>query len=421
MKFKFLPILVAFLCCAAAQSFGQSHRCATVDVWEKRVQNDPAALARRQQSEAALQNWIVRSGSTEKTAAVITIPVVVHVVYNNQLENISDAQIQSQITVLNKDFRRTNSNALGNGHPFFGATADTEIEFCLATTDPNGNTTTGITRTSTSNGTFQDPDLDNIKFTASGGRDNWDPTSYLNIWVGDLGTDLYGYATFPDELADYPEYDGVVINYTAFGTMGTAEAPANLGRTGSHEVGHWLFLNHIWGDDNCGDDLVADTKPAEDANYDCPGFPYNAFNSCGTDGNGEMYMNYMDYTDDACMNMFTSGQKSRMRGALNGDRSAILSSQGCGGIAAVKDEFSANAITLSPNPSNGNITLDARNFVPRNASIIVVSAMGAEVLHLEGVKSFPQTLDLSALPSDLYFVRIAQGSRLVTKKVVISH
>ena len=399
----------------------QSTRCAAHDIWEAKALRDPSMIERRQQSNLAIQNWIASNPQTDETAALVTIPVVVHVVYKNQTENISDAQIFSQMDVLNQDFRLLNPDSLAVNHPFWPVTADAEIEFCLASVDPNGNATTGITRTSTTHSTFQNLNIDDIKFTSAGGKDNWDPTRYLNIWVCDLGNQLYGYATFPSDLAVDPDYDGVVINYTAFGTLGTVIAPGDQGRTATHEIGHWLDLSHIWGDQNCGDDLVADTEPAEDANYGCFTFPYNANNNCGAGANGEMYMNYMDYTDDACMAMFTFGQKARMRAALNGDRSAMLSSAGCSGATGVRDAAAVQAIKLYPNPSNGMVTLETSNFTPRQATISVTNALGVEVMHAAGVKAFPYSLDLSSLPSDLYFVRLAAGNQLLTQKIVVSH
>ncbi len=420
MKLKHL-LLLAALSTLFTQVNAQSHKCATMDVWQRTLIKDPAALERKQQSELATQNWIATHGNTEETQAIITIPVVVHVVYNNTNQNISDAQIQTQIVSLNEDFRLLNPDSVPVGHAFWPNTADSQIEFCLAAVDPNGNATTGITRTSTTHGLFSDPNLDDVKFTSLGGKDNWDPTHYLNIWVCNLGSSLYGYATFPSELATDPDFDGVVIDFKAFGSIGTATSPANLGRTGTHEIGHWLNLSHIWGDDFCGDDLVADTEPAEESNYGCPTFPYNAFNACGTGADGEMYMNYMDYVDDNCMNMFTFGQKNRMRAALNGDRSGLLSSPGCTGIAAVTNAWTADRVTVSPNPSTGVFTLQSKDFVPRNATIAVFNAMGVEVLRQESVKSFPFELDLSRMPSDIYFLHISNGSNFVSKKVILTH
>ena len=230
---------------------------------------------------------------------IITIPVVVHIVYNTSSENLSDAQVQSQIAVLNEDFRRLNADA-------------------------SGNTTSGITRTATSTTSFSTNDY--VKYSSNGGKDAWATDKYLNIWVCDLSGGTLGYAQFPGSGA--AETDGVVISYRYFGRGGSAQAPFDKGRTASHEVGHWLNLRHIWGDGGCSyDDYVNDTPIAGDAHYGCPSWPTSTCSSY------DMYMNYMDYVDDACMNMFSTGQKNRMRAlfASGGFRESILSSNGCGG------------------------------------------------------------------------------------------
>jgi hypothetical protein len=419
MKIKFLLSLIALW--YGGHLIAQTHKCATADLWQQKVQRDPAALERKQQSELATQQWIAIHSNADETQAIIDIPVVVHVVYNTQTQNISTTQIQSQIAVLNEDFRLLNGDSVPIGHPFWPNTADSQIEFCLATVDPNGDPTSGITRTNTSVVEFGGNGLDDVKFTSAGGRDGWDPTQYLNIWVCELEGGLLGFATFPSELSTDPDYDGVVIDYEAFGTTGTAQSPTDLGRTGTHEIGHWLNLYHIWGDEACGDDLVSDTKVAEQENYGCPLFPHNSFNACGTDANGEMYMNYMDYVDDGCMNMFTFGQKNRMRAAINTHRSGLLSSGGCGAVAAASDVLTPGMLQLAPNPSTGSFTLYARNFIPRNTSIVVTNALGVEVQRATEVGAFPHTIDLGDLPNDIYFVRVTNGKSLITQKVVIQH
>ena len=190
--------------------------------------------------------WLINN-STDNLKSIITIPVVVHVVYNTNAENISDAQIFSQMDVLNADFRRTNSDASNTPSVWQNIAADCEIDFCLATIDPNGNPTTGITRTNTNQTSFS-ISSDNVKYSSAGGIDPWPQDDYLNIWVCDLGGGLLGYATPPSSWTN-PE-DGVVIGYRYFGTTGVVQAPYNKGRTATHEVGHWLNLDHIWGDNN---------------------------------------------------------------------------------------------------------------------------------------------------------------------------
>lgn len=255
---------------------------------------------------------------------VITIPVVVHVVWNQPVQNISFAQIQSQIDVLNEDFRRRNADTTNTPIPFRTVAADSEIEFKLAVRDPSGNPTLGITRTQTSVTSF--PVGSQIKFTSQGGKDAWPSSSYMNVWTAPaINNNVLGFATFP---GGNPTIDGIVVGYNYFGREGVLSAPFNKGRTATHEVGHWLSLYHIWGDTFCGNDLVNDTPTQQTENYGCPGFPHRP-NSCGqTNPDGDMFMNYMDYTDDACMNIYTLGQKNRMIATLNGPRVSILSSQG---------------------------------------------------------------------------------------------
>jgi len=225
----------------------------------------------------------------------IEIPVVVNVLYRTSAENISDAQIASQITALNKDYGATNSDYNNTPSLFQGArSGNTGIKFVLDQT----------IRKSTTKRSWRLND--DMKKANKGGIAPTSPTTKLNLWVCVLSSGYLGYAQFPGGPA---ATDGVVITTSGFGTTGTARAPFNLGRTATHEVGHWLNLRHIWGDATCGSDLVGDTPTHNTANYGCPGYPH--YSTCsGTPV--EMTMNYMDYTDDACMYMFSAGQKSRM-------------------------------------------------------------------------------------------------------------
>ena len=270
-----------------------------------------------------IMNWEnqIKLHSRSVPSSTILIPVVVHVVYNNSAQNISDAQIISQIQVLNEDFRRMNADQANTPSAFANLAGNANIEFKLARRDPNGNTTNGITRTSTSTETFS-MEMDNVKFSNLGGNNAWNTRRYLNIWVCKLDDDLLGYAQFPFEFQTKPNTDGVVISYRCFGRDGSAVSPFHKGRTTTHEVGHWLNLYHIWGDDDIpdeecvsdecsGTDHVADTPNQGERSLDCPSFPKT--DCCTTTSPGVMFMNYMDYTDDACMNLFTKGQVERMR------------------------------------------------------------------------------------------------------------
>ena len=250
------------------------------------------------------------------------IPVVVHVVHNanRPAEKITDAQVKSQIAVLNQDFRGTNPDKSKVPTVFSGLVADSNIEFFLATKDPQGRTTNGITFTQTTRSSFSDRN-NPVKRKAAGGANPWNTKKFLNIWVCTLEGGLLGYAQFPGGPT---ATDGVVVRNTAFGNTGSASPPFDLGRTTTHEVGHYLNLRHIWGDDvDCsGSDFVDDTPNCETANNGKPTFPSI---SCSNGPNGDMFMNYMDYTDDDSMFMFTPGQVARMHAALDGPRKALVS------------------------------------------------------------------------------------------------
>ncbi len=239
---------------------------------------------------------------------VVTIPTVVHVVHHTEVENVSDAQIKSQIKVLNRDFRKKNPDRTKVPAVWSGLVADSGVKFKLAK----------ITRTQTNRVEF-DAD-DSVKSSGTGGVDPWPTNKYLNVWVCTLAGSLLGYAQFP---AGPPATDGVVILNTAFGTVGTAASPFHLGRTATHEIGHWVNLRHIWADteDCSGSDFVADTPNAEGPNLGKPTFPSI---SCGNGPNGDMFMNYMDYVDDDAMFMFSLGQVERMHAALEGPRKSFL-------------------------------------------------------------------------------------------------
>lgn len=317
----------------------------------------PQFLEARKNVNLQTKNWI-KNNINSKSQTIITIPVVVHIVWNTNQENITDQQIFSQIDVLNADFRRTNIDAIMTPSVWNNVAADTEIEFCLATVDPNGAFTSGITRTQTSQISFS-IQTDNIKSTSSGGIDPWNQDDYLNIWVCDLSGGILGYATPPSSFNN-PD-DGVVIGYKYFGTLGTVQSPYNKGRTATHEVGHWLNLDHIWGNGgNCGNDNINDTPTQEEENYSCPAFPHNP-NSCGTsNSSGDMFMNYMDYTNDACMNLFTLGQKTRMTAAINQYRPNLLNHNLCSNTPPVPSWNCLNGNCIDPLNGNGTY-LDINN------------------------------------------------------------
>jgi hypothetical protein len=269
-----------------------AHRgCASHDVLLNKLNEDPKLAARMNEiesfTELAIKEGRLVNGRIE-------IPVVVNVLYKTTAENISLAQIQSQIDVLNKDFNATNSEFNNVPSGFSGVKANVGITFVLD----------AVNRKSTTKVSWKTDD--SMKKANRGGIAPTSPTTKLNLWVCNMSGGILGYAQFPGGSS---ATDGVVIDNNAMGTTGSASAPFDLGRTATHEVGHWMNLRHIWGDATCGSDLVNDTPSHNTANYGCPSYPH--YSTCsGTPI--EMTMNYMDYTDDACMYMFSNDQKSRM-------------------------------------------------------------------------------------------------------------
>jgi hypothetical protein len=321
----------------------QHRHCAADEVFQKQLLNDPQFRQNVEEIERhAIEHALEMQNGGVGERIVVTIPVVFNVVWNTTAENISDARLLEQLQVLNDDFRKLNADQSLVPAVFQPLHVDCEINFCLATRDPNGNATTGIRRQNTATTAFIDNDA--VKFTSQGGLDAWPSSQYLNFWVCDLSGGLLGYAQFPGGPANT---DGVVCDFAYTGVTG-ASAPFNKGRTATHEVGHWLNLRHIWGDANCGNDLVSDTPTQQTSNGGCPAFPKV---TCSNGPNGDMFMNYMDYTDDACMYMFTAGQKARMQAlfATGGARVSLLSSLGCstpsGGSCATPGGLNATGIT----------------------------------------------------------------------------
>ncbi len=293
-------------------------RCGAMEAHFHLCEIDPGFRLRRAKIHAETE-LMVRSGLAMRRVERkdLTIPVVVHVVYNLAEENISDAQIKSQIAAMNRDFSASNEDRSSTPPVWQGLVSNARVRFALATRDPRGKPTNGITRTKTAQTSFETDDA--VKRKSTGGATAWPTGKYLNLWVCSLGNGIAGYAQFPGGPA---ATDGVVINNTSFGTKGTVVPPFHLGRTAVHEVGHWLNLNHIWGDTNdcSGTDHVSDTPQAQLPNFGKPDFPHV---TCNNGPNGDLFVNYMDYVDDDVMVMFTAGQVARMQATLAGPRSSI--------------------------------------------------------------------------------------------------
>ncbi|WP_299818222.1 M43 family zinc metalloprotease [uncultured Pontibacter sp.] len=316
----------------------QQRNCGTEAYIQTLKQSDAGFEQMHEQARQAVQQALKQQNNAQylrQAASTITIPVVFHVLYYNSTQNISDEQLLSQLSILNADFRRKNADAVNTPSYFQPFAADTEIEFCLATIDPNGDPTTGITRTPTTRSSFS-YSTENVKYTNRGGKDAWNSSQYLNIWVCRIDDNIIGYATPP---GGPPATDGVVLDYTTIGAppFNRFSTNYNLGRTATHEVGHWLGLNHIWGNGStCNDsDGIADTPNQREENVGCPS---GMSLSCNDSPYGDMYQNFMDYTDDACMNLFTQGQAAYMRAAISTSRATILNSLACSGT--LRSDFS---------------------------------------------------------------------------------
>lgn len=349
---------------------------------------------------------------------VITIPVIVHVLYNTTAEDVSDAQIQSQIDEMNRDYQKMNADTASIPSYFSGLSADAGFRFQLAGIDTNGRIITGIIRKHTNVTAFSIDD--DMKFSAKGGDDAWDRDQYLNIWVCNLSNNVLGYSSV---IGGPKETDGIVVLYTAFGTTGTARAPFNLGRTCTHETGHWLNMIHTWGDDSCGTDFVADTPPQQMATY---GDPSGVVLSCNNAPTGNMYMNYMDFTDDNGMHMFTYGQRDRMRTlfAPGGFRYPILSSPAAlaapgepADTAYSSGGLSVGSVKVYPNPAASEVTVHLPDVSKVGSLLEVYNQTGQRVMGTR-VTSQDFNLDVSGLSGGVYFIRLSNGAGQQSLKLV---
>lgn len=271
----------------------KERHCAADDVLKEELKADPGLKHRMDDIEAFTQRVITNPAQYRLVNGIIEIPVVFNVLYKTTAQNVSLAQLQSQIDVLNEDFAATNADYNLTSTYNSVKAGNIGVRFVL---DQVKRRSTTKTSWSTNNA---------MKKSAQGIAPT-SPTTKLNIWVCNMGGGILGYAQFPGGSS---ATDGVVLDDNATGRTGTAAAPFNKGRTATHEVGHWMNLRHIWGDATCGNDQVGDTPTHNTANYGCPSAGHKSTCS-GTPV--EMTMNYMDYTDDACMYMFSLGQKSRM-------------------------------------------------------------------------------------------------------------
>lgn len=394
----------ASLLLLSIQSFSQK-KCETAIYFKNEISQNADFRNQYQAIEDFTNRYINTSNSGNQLrisgGAIIKIPVVVHVLYHYPSQKISDDIIRNQVKILNRDFRRKNQDTILTPLAFRSVAADCEIEFQLATSDPKQFSTTGIIKKYTPVKTWEADDK--MKFDSEMGSNAWDSKKYLNIWVCSMGG-LAGYSSLP---GGDPKKDGVVVDFAAF-DANLSGAGYDMGRTAVHEVGHWLNLKHIWGDSDCGDDGVSDTPKQEIYTVGCP---TEIRKSCNNGPAGNMYMNYMDFTNDACMNLFTKGQMAKMHSlfAAGGARESLLTSTGLSTPLVIFRPIELPDPTwlfakIYPNPVTDkmifNLEYDTRWI---GKTINVTNLSGQNVKHIR-ITANVFEVNLSQLPGGVYFL-----------------
>jgi hypothetical protein len=388
--------------------------CGTMAYSKWLVSQDPSLPQKRSKAARRIQEQL-SSFRVSAIGKIYQIPVVVHVVWNTQAVNIPDAQIFSQIETLNQDYQRLNSDTINTPDIFKPVAADAGFQFSLAAIDPSGQPTTGIVRTYTDIAAFS---YDNID-TSLKPLSYWPSDQYLNIWVTNLQDQVLGISPDPTDVyygINESQNDGIVIYYQAFGN--TASTKYNLGRTTTHEVGHWLGLIHIWGDEDCGSDSVADTPTQFTSSLNMSLACTPTVSSCIGAASQDMSQNYLDYSPDKCMNIFTQGQAARMRTVMemNPLRVAIQNSPALPAtVAGTIPAFTENAIALYPNPARDFITVSLPNTGKQNVDLLFFNSTGQQVF---SVKEFASGSDgminVAPLSAGIYYVKIISDDQSTT-------
>lgn len=412
--FAVLSILVSHCPLLAQQT------CSSYSYKQHELLNDPSLSNEVNTIESFVQQKIASraaniAGKPQGGNVVIKIPVVVHILYNQPGENISNERVYSQIRVLNENFRRLNADTVNTPAAFKAIAADCEIEFQLAISDPQRRNTTGIIRKYTPVKIWNADDK--MKFSAETGSDAWDSKSYLNIWVCNMGR-AAGYSSFPGGPA---AKDGIVITFSAFGINN--RSGYEMGKTAVHEAGHWMGLRHIWGDAYCGNDMIDDTPTQNTFTSGCPSGIRAS--TCGNNPNGDMYMNYMDITLDACTNLFTEGQKERMRATFEtgGGRKSILSSYGLlpplfNEIPVTEEMPTWFHPQLYPNPASTEMTLDLAYDIRWIGKTFNVTNLHGQVVMQLVISSKAQKIDVSRLRPGMYILSGKKDGSEIKQKFI---
>ena len=395
-------------------------RCGSNEAIKQQMAADPTYARKVEElmKNKGQYKRIEKKGPPTQTS--ITIPVVVHVLYNTPDQNISDAQVQSQIDVLNEDFNATNRDYNNYDAGYGSVKGDMDIDFCLVQ----------VIHKQTKTKSFGTND--NMKYDKRGGSDAVDPLHIFNIWVCNLGNKLLGYAYYPGIS---PEKFGVVCHTNAFGRGAGYNlfTEYDLGRTTTHEVGHCFGLVHIWGDANCGNDQVDDTPLHNTANFGCPGEGH--LSTC-TGTPLEMWMNYMDYTDDRCMYFFSDGQSSRASFFIDTDpqlnsivnsvcSTALKSNNAITSASDVQPDFSKpllrNDLVLYPTITSGILNLSFSEARADKVNINVYSQTGSLLMKKQIAGKTLGQIDVSQLSNGIYFLEVSYGAMKQTRKFVVQH
>lgn len=365
----------------------------------------------QEQLEIFTKNYIANPQQNAFSRGKITIPVVVHIITQGVERGITDEQVHSQITALNRDFNLQNDNLNIVHLNFQDRISDVGFSFCLANIDPDGNSVIGITHRNTFEDFVAEPDNSWWHQTAQGGQDAWDTKRYLNIWVTQTPLGIAGFASNPGQT--FPEADGIVIAPRFFGMCGLATPPFHLGRTGVHEVGHYFNLRHPFNTSlGCeGNDFVEDVPQQENFYNDCP---FGENSSCGTRDNTT---NFMNYTDDACQAMFTKGQAIRMQAALIGARSGLLDGNSC---VPYSTTISDIEIKVYPNPASYYFCVEVGNIPLERIPYFIFNAQGAKVE--EGTVTPNSQRHFPTYRNGIYFIQFRNESEeSIVKKIVVNN
>ncbi len=421
-----------------AQNNFKSYRCGNALMDKAMEQRHPGYLENQKKAFAEVQN-----SPTLRNGDVLRIPVVFHVIYNTAKQNIADEYIHNQMEVLNDAYRNRHADTANTRPVFKHLAADAEIEFFLAEVDPDGNPTTGITRTKTDIETFGDFSIilggfnielfEKMKHTDQGGYDAWPTNRYLNIWVADAGVNFLGlyvpgllglatpprYPSLPDNWPDEDFgdiVDGVFLQYQTVGNNNPNKADlldlVSAGRTAVHEVGHYFGLRHINGDEDCGTDGIDDTPTMNLSSQEANSCPGADVNTCGQGEPGDlpdMWENYMDYSNDICQTLFTIGQVGHMRKVLTSQRDTLFN------WALSTQQWTAGVMSVFPNPANDHINI--KN-IPLGGSLTVFNSIGRAIIRKTQLQS--TSLDVTSLPTGVYFMTYESAGKKYNSRIVIA-